>query len=169
MGLEPTSRVATLCFQDRALIRPDDFRSKLLELESNQRPPSSEPGVTTNSNYPAPFLCLLHQQTARGEGVEPSSPGSKPGSLPLADPRSIRVPCGSRTHLARLEAWNLCRSAKGTFLVTCVSIDSGRRGSRTLKAVLLDRFRDGCHHPLACPSVFFLKLRRKELNLQSSA
>jgi hypothetical protein len=23
----------------------------------------------------------------RGEGIEPSSPGSKPGSLPLADPR----------------------------------------------------------------------------------
>ena len=26
---------------------------ELRELESNQRPPSSEPGVTTNSNYPA--------------------------------------------------------------------------------------------------------------------
>jgi hypothetical protein len=31
---------------------------------------------------------------------------------------------------------------------------SGRRGSRTLKAFLvLDRFRDGCHRQLACPSV----------------
>ena len=28
---------------------------KLRELESNQRPPGSEPGVTTNSNYPAVF------------------------------------------------------------------------------------------------------------------
>ena len=28
---------------------------KLRELESNQRPPGSEPGVTTNSNYPASF------------------------------------------------------------------------------------------------------------------
>ena len=37
----------------------------------------------------------------------------EPGSLPLADPR-IRVPCGSRTRLASLEGWNLCRSAKGT-------------------------------------------------------
>src|SRR5688572_7839232 len=30
--------------------------SKLRELESNQRPPGSEPGVTTNSNYPASTL-----------------------------------------------------------------------------------------------------------------
>ena len=29
---------------------------KLRELESNQRPPGSEPGVTTSSNYPASFL-----------------------------------------------------------------------------------------------------------------
>ena len=38
------------------------------------------------------------------------------------------MPCGSRTHLARLEAWGLCRSAKGTCMVC------GRRGSRTPKA-----------------------------------
>jgi hypothetical protein len=86
----------------------------------------------------------------RGEGVEPSSPGSKPGSLPLADPRSHspRVPCGNRTRLISLEGWCLCRSAKGAF------IQGGRRGSRTLKAFLvLDGFRDGCHRQLACPSV----------------
>ncbi len=29
---------------------------ELRELESNQRPPGSEPGVTTNSNYPAVFF-----------------------------------------------------------------------------------------------------------------
>lgn len=27
-----------------------------------------------------------------------------------------RVPCGNRTHLASLEGWHLCRSAKGTFI-----------------------------------------------------
>ena len=43
-------------------------------------------------------------------------------------PTQGRVPCGNRTRLARLEAWHLCRSAKGTLL------SSGRRGSRTLKA-----------------------------------
>ena len=57
MGLEPTSgyRAAT-CFQDRPLIRPDGFRedsrSEFRGLESNQRPPRSERGVTTSSNCP---------------------------------------------------------------------------------------------------------------------
>ena len=60
--------------------------------------------------------CSRHvrRKKARGEGIEPPLPGSKPGGLPLADPRSQGVPCGNRTHLARLEAWNLCRSVKGT-------------------------------------------------------
>ena len=47
---------AATCFQDRSLIRPDGFREDLrLELrglESNQRPPRSERGVTTTSNCP---------------------------------------------------------------------------------------------------------------------
>ena len=89
---------------------------KLRGLESNQRPPGSEPGVTTSSNYPGSSLSrdTIKSRQARGEGIEPSLPGSKPGGLPLADPRSQGVPCGSRTHLASLEGWNLCRSAKGT-------------------------------------------------------
>ena len=33
---------------------------KLLKLESNQRPPGSEPGVTTNSNYPASYRSIGH-------------------------------------------------------------------------------------------------------------
>ena len=90
--------------------------NKLRGLESNQRPPGSEPGVTTSSNYPgSSFLRdTLKSRQARGEGFEPSPPASKAGRLPLADPRSQGVPCGSRTHLASLEGWNLCRSAKGT-------------------------------------------------------
>ena len=47
-------------FQDGVLIQPDDFRCtfvfKLRELESNQRPPGSEPSVATNSNYLAVFF-----------------------------------------------------------------------------------------------------------------
>ena len=64
-----------------------------------------------------------HRDTAvslqvRGGGVEPPSPGSRPGSLPLADPRSrSRAPCGNRTRFASLEGWRLCRSAKGTCVV----------------------------------------------------
>ncbi len=53
-------RLAATCFQDRLLIRPDDFRScrskKFRGLESNQRPPGSEPGATTSSSCPGMFL-----------------------------------------------------------------------------------------------------------------
>ena len=56
----PQVALATGCFQDSVLIRPDGFLSKLRELESNQRPPDSESGVTTNSNYPAFNTSLTH-------------------------------------------------------------------------------------------------------------
>jgi hypothetical protein len=122
------SPVANTCFRDRPLILPDDFLvlrvskscvCELRGLESNQRPPDSESGVTTSSNCPAfqwdyrlrPSSSLiarrpslLYQQQlprsvfislendapnkVRGEGLEPSSPASKAGSLPLADPRA---------------------------------------------------------------------------------
>ena len=57
VGLEPTSGDhAATCFQDRPLIRPDGFRDglsiKFRGLDSNQRPPRSERGVTTSSNCP---------------------------------------------------------------------------------------------------------------------
>lgn len=78
----------------------------------------------------------------RGEGFEPSSPGSKPGSLPLADPREC--PVGIEPTSDSLEDCRLRRSAKGTNI-------SGKRGSRTLKALLLDRFRGGCHRQIGLP------------------
>ena len=82
MGLEPTSGShAATCFQDRPLIRPDGFREGLqLEfrgLESNQRPPRSERGVTTSSNCP-------------GFGKEDSNPHrliQSQGAYRLADSR----------------------------------------------------------------------------------
>ena len=51
---------AAACFQDRSLIQPDGFRQcwlavKFRGLESNQRPPRSERGVTTNRNCPGVF------------------------------------------------------------------------------------------------------------------
>ena len=97
---------------------------KLRELESNQRPPSSEPGVTTNSNYPASFLFQRHtclptvRIELRGQDSNLRTRGSKPRiSTDRNYPASVRVPCGSRTHLAGLEDRNLCRSAKGTVLI----------------------------------------------------
>ena len=82
VGLEPTSGYdAATCFQDRPLIRPDGFREDLqLEfrgLESNQRPPRSERGVTTTSNCP-------------GFGKEDSNLHrliQSQGAYPLADSR----------------------------------------------------------------------------------
>ena len=64
MGLEPTSRSLRPAarFQDGSLIRPVGFRRVVLSrvefrgLESNQRPPRSERGVTTNSNYPGAIV-----------------------------------------------------------------------------------------------------------------
>ena len=54
---------------------------------------------------------LLHSKV-RGEGFEPSSPDSKSGSLPLADPRIAAPALGEGPG----------------------AVFSGRRGSRTLKA-----------------------------------
>ena len=85
---------AATCFQDRPLIRPDGFREgfrpELRGLESNQRPPRSERGVTTSSNCPG----------VREGGLEPPPPDSKSGSLPVS--RFPRAPRGSRTRLSDL-------------------------------------------------------------------
>src|SRR5271157_1262575 len=86
---------AASCFQDRSLIQPDGFRSSLLAvefrgLESNQRPPRSERGVTTNRNCPG----------VREGGFEPPPPDSKSGRLPVS--RFPRAPHGSRTRLSGL-------------------------------------------------------------------
>ena len=172
VGLEPTSGAeAATCFQDRLLIRPDDFRcttlSKFRGLESNQRPPGSEPGVTTSSNCPGSVLSIKTRRAfakVRGEGFEPPLPGSKPGGLPLADPRVMFQHAQSALResnppgqLGRLAPLPLGQGhvRKG-----------GRRGSRTLKAgTSLDCFRDSCHRQLACPSVSS-KLRWQESNLR---
>ena len=127
-----------------------DF-NQLRGLESNQRPPGSEPGVTYQQQLPritfvnTPRHCLV-----RGEGFEPPSPGSKPGSLPLADPRSRLKECPVGVEPTS-PAWKAGTSAARP------RARSGRRGSRTLKAGYprsgwLDCFQNSCHRPLACPS-----------------
>ena len=93
------------------------------------------PGVTTNSNYPASIdLCttLIDRSgsPARGEGIEPSSPASKAGGLPLADPQecSARIELASpATNLRSVpEAWSLCRSAKSTLLAEGARVELAR-------------------------------------------
>ena len=50
---------------------------------------------TFKASHPAVRCIRIGTVLARGEWVEPPSPGSEPGSLPLADPRSCsRAPCG---------------------------------------------------------------------------
>ena len=137
---------------------------KLRGLESNQRPPGSEPGVTTNSNYPASFVNPRHS-VDQGSQLEDSGGGIEPApaelqsqaSLPADYPASERVPCGNRTRLASLEGWSLCRSAKGT---CCKAEGEGVEPSRLSRSTAFER---GCHRQLACPSV---KLRRQESNLR---
>jgi hypothetical protein len=70
VGLEPTSGVVpppVFKTGSRAPTegwsQPDDFRfpcSKLRGLESNQRPPGSGPGVTTNSDCPGSAFIGTH-------------------------------------------------------------------------------------------------------------
>ena len=55
------------CFQDRLLIRPDDFL-KLRGLESNQRPSGSEPDVATSSNHPAVLSTIRASRSPKGSG-----------------------------------------------------------------------------------------------------
>jgi hypothetical protein len=87
------------------------FQFRGLESNQHQRVQSpmsyrlDDPGISKHFDTAAP-------PKVRGEGFEPSSPGSRPGSLPVS--RSPRVPCGSRTHLSGLEDQHLCHSAKGT-------------------------------------------------------
>ena len=93
-GLEPPSGPCRHLFS-RQVPHPAGclpLANKLRGLESNQRPPGSEPGVTTSSNYPGSLLSRDTRKSpqARGEGFEPSPPASKAGRLPLADPRSLR-------------------------------------------------------------------------------
>ena len=111
-GLEPPSRVdATDCFQDSVLIQPDDFR-KLRGLESNQHPERSECPVLPLDD-PAVVVLASSGGRNRTYGLLVQSQASLPTAT-TPECLCSRVPCGSRTHLAGLEAWSLCRSAKDT-------------------------------------------------------
>ena len=102
VGLEPTSGLGRHLFSRQA---PDPAgwlpsvvtisSPKFRGLESNQRPPRSERGVTTSSNYPGVIASPI-----REGGFEPPPPDSKSGSLPVS--RFPRAPCGSRTRLSGL-------------------------------------------------------------------
>ena len=136
------------------------FVDKLRELESNQRPPGSEPGVTTNSNYPAVFAEPRQRVLIKARNLKHSVRESHPicelqrlASRLRAGESALRESNPPR-QLGRLVPLPI-----GQGHVLC----SGRSENRTHKAVMLDRFRSGCHRQLACPSV---RLRRQESNLR---
>ena len=63
---------------------------------------------------------IIGSRQVPGVGIEPTDSCFKGRQhYQQRRPRIVfshqRVPCGSRTHLASLEGWNLCRSAKGTY------------------------------------------------------
>src|SRR6516225_7211483 len=74
------SRVASAPGALRALTRPGSPAS------SSRRPGNRTPLLVLprHADYRLP-----RRRSVRGEGIEPSSPGSGPGGLPVADPRVI--------------------------------------------------------------------------------
>ena len=110
MRLELTSGKAATCFQDRLLIRPDGFRLSKKVPGVGIEPTTSWVRARRHYQQQLPRSgCSWDTVIAtevRGEGFEPPSPGSKPGSLPLADPRSTRSALresNSPRQLGRLE------------------------------------------------------------------
>ena len=144
------------CFQDRLLIRPDDFREVAgvgIEPTTSwvrarrcyqQQPPRS---VVSNQR-------LAFSEKVRGGGFEPSLTASKAGGLPLADPREC--PVGVEPTFPAWKAGAFAARPRAHELSRRKERESNPQGSS------LDRFRNGCHRQLACPSV---KLRRQESNL----
>jgi hypothetical protein len=123
---------------------------ELRELESNQRPPGSEPGVTTNSNYPAVFVVLKRSVRESHPTCELQrlTPRLRAGESALRESNPPR-------QVGSLEPLPLGQEHK---------LEAEGEGVEPVKAlVTLDRFRGGCHRQLACPSV---KLRRQESNLR---
>lgn len=82
---------------------------KLWGQESNLRTRGSKPRISTSRNYPA---------VGEGRvGLEPTRWCLTNTCSAAELPTRSKVPCGNRTRLSRVEAWYLCRSAKGT----CIS------------------------------------------------
>ena len=167
----PQTVCAVACFQDRFLIRPDDFRLQAagagIEPTSrrSERPvlPLNDPASVFSPDTHRPRQVRRQGSGGRNRTCDlvvqshaSRTNSDDPGMLP-----AVRVPYGNRTRLSSLEGWCLSRSAKGTCR------QGGRSGSRTRKAVKLVPVRAGCHRQLACPSLAS-RLRRQESNLRQS-
>ena len=108
--------LAATCFQDRLLIRPDDFRCRVSQAaEAGIEPTRRRSERLILSLDDSASLCssrhcrLMARSGRRGRTSVSWFKARRPTTS-----RSPRVPCGNRTRLASLEGWCLCRSAKGT-------------------------------------------------------
>ena len=104
------------CFQDRFLIRPDDFRSlRVAGVGIEPTPPGSEPSIATSSDYPAMVVRqmtrsqLISSRNA-GAGIEPADSWFKATDFYQQKlPRSGRGTGGTRTHALVFNKHLLCR------------------------------------------------------------
>ena len=114
---------------------------KFRGLESNQRPPRSEPGVTTSSNCPG---SIIHTRKFGEEDSNLHRLVQSQASLPLADPREC--PAGVEPACPAWKPGASCRSAKGTRMhARRKERESNPQGSS------LARFRAGCRRPFGLP------------------
>jgi hypothetical protein len=120
-------------------------------VESNHRPPGSEPGVTTNSN------CLGSRNV--GTSLDARKFGEEESNLRRLRPR-LRLGARAReTHTSPSPNKSALRESNpprqlGRLAPLPIGQGHGRRkeGESNSQGSSLDRFRGGCHRQLACPS-----------------
>jgi hypothetical protein len=123
---------------------------KLRGQESNLRTRGSKPRISTSRNYPAVG------------GLEPTRWCLTNTCSAAELPTRSKVPCGNRTRLSRVEAWYLCRSAKGTCFLKHL-IEAEAVGLEPTTGLLPAPAFEAGSSSSRMTSVIF-KLRRQESN-----
>ena len=169
VGLEPTSGSAATCFQDRLLIRPDDFRASTSSGGWNRtngllvQSQASLPAATTPDRFPCDTRCVVR---SRKLGEKESNPVSwfkarRPAVSPIPDCRHAECPAGIEP---ACPAWKAGACADRPRARVVKAEGEGVEPSRLVQARPVS---SGCHRQLACPSV--TRLRRQESNLRRGA
>ena len=147
VGLEPTKVLPSPVFKTGS--SSGRMTSvKLRGLESNQRPPGSEPGVATSSNHPAVFSALKDSSIAKRFGEEESNLRrlvQRRAAYHWPIPENALWELNPPFQLGRLAPLPLGQGH--VFSSMRKGRESNPQGSS------LDRFRTGGHRQLACPSI----------------
>lgn len=114
-----------------------------------------EPTTSTVTGWRA--LRAAPRGQVPGAGVEPTSAGSGPDVLPVRRPRNLTFPTppvrqGSGRRVRTFIAWFKARQPTVSRPPSKSTKQRKERESNP-QGSALGRFRDGCHRPLACPSV----------------